>query len=146
MYRTLPLECLVLCTGEDMDDAVRESGNVQVKEGHQDVAPPSSAPGTSDTAASHWHGPIKPEDKEELRQVWQHLKETVEALPHVGCYSIASVACRRQASLVLLPSCGLVCSSRYCSMLLPCALKLWQQVSSAVLLSDSEVCAPNCCL
>lgn len=104
LYRTVPLKCLVLCTGEDMDNAVRESNDAPVKEGHQDVGSPCAAPGTSDTSASHWHGPIKPEDKEELHQVWQHLKDTVEALPHVGCYSIASVAYRRQASRVLLLS------------------------------------------
>ena len=88
-----------MCTGED--DVVHDTSDGQVKEGQQDVAPPGAAsaavPGASGRGASQWHGPIKPEDKEELRQVWQHLKETVEALPHVGCYSIASVAYRRQA-------------------------------------------------
>jgi len=42
-----------------------------------------------------WHGPIKPEEREQLREVWQHLKETVEALPHVACYTVASIAYRR---------------------------------------------------
>lgn len=53
--------------------------------------------GIAGASAADWLGPIKPDDKEQLRQVWEHLKETVEALPHVGCYSIASVAYRRQA-------------------------------------------------
>ena len=46
-------------------------------------------------AVLDWHGPIKPEQREQLRQVWQHLKETVEALPHVACYTVASIAYRR---------------------------------------------------
>ena len=71
---------------------MQEASDGQVKEGQQDVRPTGAG-----AAASDWLGPIKPDDKEELRQVWEHLKETVEALPHVGCYSIASVAYRRQA-------------------------------------------------
>lgn len=46
-------------------------------------------------AVLDWHGPIKPEERERLREVWQHLKETVEALPHVACYTVASIAYRR---------------------------------------------------
>ena len=42
-----------------------------------------------------WHGPIKPEQREGLLQAWQGLKATVEALPPVGLYTVASVTYRR---------------------------------------------------
>ena len=42
-----------------------------------------------------WHGHIKPEEREGLLQTWQGLKATVEALPPVGQYTVASVAYRR---------------------------------------------------
>lgn len=43
----------------------------------------------------NWHGHIKPEEREGLLQTWQGLKATVEALPPVGQYTVASVAYRR---------------------------------------------------
>ena len=57
-----------------------------------------------------WHGPIKPEEREGLLQAWQGLKATVEALPPVGQYTVASVAYRRWA-----------CA---CSPALPCCTTL----------------------
>ena len=68
----------------------------------QDAAANTEAAAAAETeaaaaaaAAVDWHGPIPAEQKDELRRVWQRLKETVEALPHVACYTIASVAYRR---------------------------------------------------
>ena len=94
--------CFVSHIGEDVDTTVHEASNGGVKEGQQDVRHPGA--GAAGASASDWLGPIKPDDKEELRQVWEQLKKTVEALPHVGCYSIASVAYRRQAQCPTLIS------------------------------------------
>lgn len=86
-----------MCVGKDGANSIHETSEVQ--EGQQDVGHNrAGAEGAAGTSASDWHGPIKPDNKEELRLVWERLKETVEALPHVGCYSIASVAYRRQAT------------------------------------------------
>ena len=62
-------------------------------EDEQDVSKIQSS--SQAAAVLDWHGPIKPEEREQLREVWQHLKETVEALPHVACYTVASIAYRR---------------------------------------------------
>ena len=59
------------------------------------AAAETEAAAAAAAAAVDWHGPVPAEHKDELRRVWQHLKETVEALPHVVCYTIASVAYRR---------------------------------------------------
>ena len=84
--------------GEDLDNGEHKASNVQVKEGQKHVRQTgASSAGAAGASAADWLGPIKPDDKEQLRQVWEHLKETVEALPHVGCYSVASVAYRRRA-------------------------------------------------
>lgn len=87
---------------------MHEASVGQSKEGQQAVG----GDGTAGASASDWMGRIKPDDKEELRQVWEHLKETVEALPHVGCYSIASVAYRRQAQCL----CGAVLQCVFASL------------------------------
>lgn len=90
---------------------MHEASDGQGKEGQQAVRPTGAGTaGAAAAAASDWLGRIKPDDKEELRQVWEHLKETVEALPHVGCYSIASVAYRRQAQSL----CGAVLQCIVC--------------------------------
>ena len=81
--------------GKSPDSGLQQANHGQVKEGQQDMR--HTGAGIAGASAADWLGPIKPDDKEQLRQVWEHLKETVEALPHVGCYSIASVAYRRQA-------------------------------------------------
>ena len=77
---------------EQTDAAVDAAGD---QEGLTNGQSKSSAAGAAAAAALDWHGPIQPEKREELRKVWQHLKETAEALPHVGCYTVASVAYRR---------------------------------------------------
>lgn len=64
-------------------------------EDEQDVLKQESSSQAAAAAVLDWHGPIKPEEREQLREVWQHLKETVEALPHVACYTVASIAYRR---------------------------------------------------
>lgn len=118
---------LLLC-GEEIGNGGHGTSDAQVKETQQGVTPTgASSAAAPSTTTSHWHGPIKPEDKKELRQVWQQLKETVEALPHVGCYSVASVAYRRQAACITPVlccdcPCGVVLSSRCYSMLVSCAI------------------------
>lgn len=85
----------------------------QVKEGQQDVRQTGAGiAGAAGASAANWLGPIKPDNKEELRRVWEHLKEMVEALPHVGCYSIASVAYRRQAQCPTVLCFGACCLSK----------------------------------
>ena len=72
-----------------------------------DAATAADADGAAAIAAAaavDWHGTIPDEQRAELQRVWQRLKQTVEALPHVGCYTVASVAYRRQA-FVCTPLC-----------------------------------------
>ncbi len=80
----------------DRADVPHSSQNARGDRGNdeQDV---SKLQSSSQAAAAvlDWHGPIKPEKREQLREVWQRLKETVEALPHVACYTVASIAYRR---------------------------------------------------
>ena len=72
---------------------VADPVEAQASQGGQGSAKRDSPP--SAAAVLDWHGPVRPEKREELLRTWQHLKETVEALPHVGCYTVASVAYRR---------------------------------------------------
>ncbi len=78
-------------------DDPHSSENVRGDRGsdEQDVFKQESSSQAAAAAVLDWHGPIKPERREQLREVWQHLKETVEALPHVACYTVASIAYRR---------------------------------------------------
>lgn len=82
--------------GDDRADVPQSSENARSDRGEdeQDVSKLES-PSQAAAAVLDWHGSIKPEKREQLREVWQHLKETVEALPHVACYTVASVAYRR---------------------------------------------------
>ena len=84
--------------GHDRADVPHSSENARGDRGEdeQDVfKQESSSQAAAAAAVLDWHGPIKPEKREQLRDVWQHLKETVEALPHVACYTVASIAYRR---------------------------------------------------
>ncbi len=78
---------------QDLDND-QASGAADVGDGQQESAAVESPPAVA-AAVLDWHGPIKPGKREELLRIWQHLKETVEALPHVGCYTVASIAYRR---------------------------------------------------
>ena len=95
MLRTTVREAKARTGGEikeikdrDGDDTDHEGNQGEALAGTGVTAAPSAT-------ALDWHGRIKPENKEELRQVWERLKQTVEELPHVGCYSVASLAYRR---------------------------------------------------
>ena len=96
----LDLDSSAVAEGDDMNEGIRHSEDAQLsKDPHeQDASVPhslSEAATASAAAVLDWHGPIRPEKREELRKVWERLKETVEALPHVACYTVASVAFRR---------------------------------------------------
>ena len=96
----LDLDSSAVAEGDVMEEGVRHSEHAQLsKDPHEQDASvthsPSEAATTSAAAVLDWHGPIRPEKREEKRRVWERLKETVEALPHVACYTVASVACRR---------------------------------------------------
>ena len=85
-----------LAAGEEVQDADADSNKHEGNESEGQAAAVSRAAVPS--SAHDWHGPIKPEDREALQQVWERLKQTVEDLPHAGCYTVASVAYRRQAA------------------------------------------------
>ncbi|DBB03841.1 TPA: hypothetical protein ACH3X1_012936 [Trebouxia sp. C0004] len=94
----MDLDSMAAAVKEDNDRAdvpwSSENAGGDRGEDEQDVSKLES-PSQAAAAVLDWHGPIQPEKREQLRKVWQHLKETVEAMPHVACYTVASIAYRR---------------------------------------------------
>ena len=96
----MDLDSSAVAAGVAKSDGIRHSEHAQSSrdpDGQNALMTqlPSEAAATSAAVALDWHGRIRPEKREELRRIWERLKETVEALPHVACYTVASIAYRR---------------------------------------------------